>query len=254
LNEVWIFLQHNKLDHKPYNQLLDETKEITTYCDQNNWDSIWYTEHHFNHEGMESCTNPLMMGVDAAARTKQIRIGQACNVITFHNPIRLAEDIALLDQLSNGRVEVGIGRGIYGREAINMNKEADLKDQAKNFRLFEESLTIMKKAWTEEFFSHQGEFYTYPSPNFTWQHDMSPPSDKFLDTKTNEMKKISIVPKPKQNPHPPIWQVVDGARSIEWAAQNGLNTIMWIPTVKALKKDLKFIKKQSLKQKIEMSL
>jgi alkanesulfonate monooxygenase SsuD/methylene tetrahydromethanopterin reductase-like flavin-dependent oxidoreductase (luciferase family) len=50
------------------------------------------------------------------------------------------------------------------------------------------------------------------------------------------MKKISIVPKPKQNPHPPIWQVVDGARSIEWAAQNGLNTIMWIPTVKALKK------------------
>ena len=47
-----------------------------------------------------------MMGVDAAARTKQIRIGQACNVITFHNPIRLAEDIALLDQLSNGRVEV----------------------------------------------------------------------------------------------------------------------------------------------------
>ena len=95
-----------------------------------------------------------------------------------------------------------------------MNKEADLKDQAKNFRLFEESLTIMKKAWTEEFFSHKGEFYTYPSPNFVWQHDMSPPSEKFLDTKTNEIKKISIVPKPKQSPHPPIWQVVDGARSI----------------------------------------
>lgn len=221
---------------KPYEQLLKEAQEITTYCDENNWDSIWYTEHHFNHEGMESCTNPIMMGVDAAARTKQIRIGQACNVITFHNPIRLAEDIALLDQLSNGRVEVGIGRGVYGREAVNMNKEADLKDQAKNFRLFEETLTIMKKAWTEEFFNHQGEFYTYPSPNFVWQHDMSPPNEKFLDTKTNEIKKISVVPKPKQNPHPPIWQVVDGARSIEWAAQNGLNTIMWIPTVKALKK------------------
>ena len=184
------FCNTTNWDHKPYQQLLDETKEITTYCDENNWNSIWYTEHHFNHEGMESCTNPLMMGVDAAARTKQIRIGQACNVITFHNPIRLAEDIALLDQLSNGRVEVGIGRGIYGREAINMNKEADLKDQAKNFRLFDETLTIMKKAWTEEFFSHKGEFYTYPSPNFVWQHDMSPPSEKFLDTKTNEIKKI----------------------------------------------------------------
>ena len=52
--------------HKPYYELLDETKEITEYCDQNDWDSIWYTEHHFNHEGMESCTNPLMMGADAA--------------------------------------------------------------------------------------------------------------------------------------------------------------------------------------------
>ena len=58
----------------------------------------------------------------------------------------------------------------------------------------------MKKAWTEEFFSHKGEFYTYPhSTGFNWQHDMSPPSEEFLDTKTNEIKKISIVPKPKQH-------------------------------------------------------
>ena len=159
--------------HKPYHELLDETREITEYCDQNKWDSIWYTEHHFNHEGMESCTNPLMMGADAAARTHQIRIGQACNVITFHNPIQMAEDVALLDQLSKGRVEVGIGRGIYGREAVNLNIEADMKDQAKNFRLFEETLTILKKAWKEKFFDHKGEFYTYPSPDYVWQHDMS---------------------------------------------------------------------------------
>ena len=222
--------------HKPYNQLLDEAREISIFCDENNWDSIWFTEHHFNHEGMESCTNPLMMGTDIAARTKKIKIGQACNVITFHNPIRLAEDIAFLDQLSEGRVEVGIGRGVYGREAINMNKEADLKDQAKNFRLFEETLSIMKKAWTEKFFNHQGEFYTYPAPNFKWQHDMSPPSEDFLDMDTSEVKKISIVPKPFQKPHPAIWQVVDSPSSIEWAAANGINTIMWIPTVKALKK------------------
>ena len=222
--------------HKPYNQLLDEAREISIFCDENNWDSIWFTEHHFNHEGMESCTNPLMMGTDIAARTKKIKIGQACNVITFHNPIRLAEDIAFLDQLSEGRVEVGIGRGVYGREAINMNKEADLKDQAKNFRLFDETLSIMKKAWTEKFFNHQGEFYTYPAPNFKWQHDMSPPSEDFLDMDTSEVKKISIVPKPFQKPHPVIWQVVDSPSSIEWAAANGINTIMWIPTVKALKK------------------
>ena len=235
--------------HKPYKQLLDEARDISVFCDENNWDSIWFTEHHFNHEGMESCTNPLMMGSDIAARTKNIKIGQACNVITFHNPIRLAEDIAFLDQLSGGRVEVGIGRGVYGREAINMNKEADLKDQAKNFRLFEETLTIMKKAWTEKFFNHQGEFYTYPAPNFKWEHDMSPPSEEFLDMNSKEIKKISIVPKPFQKPHPAIWQVVDSPSSIEWAASNGINTIMWIPTVKALKK--RFLLYKEAKSKAE---
>tara|TARA_B100001540_G_scaffold147914_1_gene131215 strand:- start:1922 stop:3088 length:1167 start_codon:yes stop_codon:yes gene_type:complete len=236
------FCNTTNRNKKSYTQLLDETREITQYCDQNNWDSIWYTEHHFNHEGMESCTNPLMMCADAAARTKNIRLGQACNTITFHNPIRLAEDIATLDQMSKGRVEIGIGRGVYGREAVNMNKDADVKDQAKNFRLFSETLEIMKKAWSEDFFSHQGEFYTYPSPNFIWQHDMSPPKENIVNLKTNELKKISVLPKPYQKPFPPISQVVDGERSIQWAAENGLNTIMWIPTVKALKKRFEIFK------------
>jgi len=221
---------------KPYSQLLDEAREIAKYCDTNNWNSIWFTEHHFNHEGMETCPNPLMMCADIAARTKQIRLGQACNTITFWNPIRLAEDIATLDHLSDGRVEVGIGRGVYGREAVHLNVEADLKDQAKNKRLFQETLSIMKKAWTEKFFNHKGEFYTYPSPNYIWKHDMSPPNKEVVDLKTNEIKKISVIPQPYQKPHPPITQVVDSVGSIEWAAKNGINCIMWIPTVKTLKK------------------
>ena len=227
---------------KPYKQILDEARDIAVYCDKKNWDSIWFTEHHFNHEGMEACPNPLMMCTDIAARTKQIRLGQACNVITFWNPIRLAEDIAALDHLSKGRVEVGIGRGVYGREAVHMNVEADLKDQAKNKRLFEETLTIMKKAWTEKFFSHKGEFYTYPSPNFIWQHDMSPPNEDFIDLKTNQIKKISVIPQPYQKPHPTLWQVVDSTGSIESAAKNGINCIMWIPTVKTLKKRFEIYK------------
>ena len=227
---------------KPYTEILDNARDIAVYCDKNNWNSIWFTEHHFNHEGMESSPNPLMICTDVAARTKQIRLGQACNVITFWNPIRLAEDIAALDHLSKGRVEVGIGRGVYGREAVHMNVEADLKDQAKNNRLFQETLTIMKKAWTEKFFKHKGEFYTYPSPNFVWQHDMSPPNEDFMDLKTNQIKKISVIPQPYQKPHPPIWQVVDSASSIEWAAKNGINCIMWIPTVKTLKKRFEIYK------------
>ena len=227
---------------KPYTEILDNARDIADYCDKNNWKSIWFTEHHFNHEGMESSPNPLMICTDIAARTKKIRLGQACNVITFWNPIRLAEDIAALDHLSKGRVEVGIGRGVYGREAVHMNVEADLKDQAKNKRLFEETLTIMKKAWTEKFFSHKGEFYTYPSPNFIWQHDMSPPNEDFIDLKTNQIKKISVIPQPYQKPHPTLWQVVDSTGSIESAAKNGINCIMWIPTVKTLKKRFEIYK------------
>ena len=234
--KIGYFCNTTNWKKKPYTEILDNARDIADYCDKNNWNSIWFTEHHFNHEGMESCPNPLMLGTDIAARTKNIRIGQAANIITFHNPIRLAEDIATLDHLSNGRLEVGIGRGIYGREAIHMNVEADLKDQTKNKRLFEETLTIMKKAWTEKFFSHQGEFYTYPSPNFIWQQDMSPPSEDFVDLKTNKLKKISVIPKPLQKPHPPLSQVVDSTGSIEWAAKNGIKTIMWIPTIKTLKK------------------
>ncbi len=181
---------------KPYTEILDNARDIAIYCDKNKWNSIWFTEHHFNHEGMEAQPNPLMMCTDIAARTKQIRLGQACNVITFWNPIRLAEDIAALDHLSKGRVEVGIGRGVYGREAVHMNIESDLKDQAKNKRLFQETLSVIKKAWTEKFFSHKGEFYTYPAPNFVWQHDMSPPNEDFIELKTNQVKKISLIPKP----------------------------------------------------------
>ena len=253
--KIGYFCNTTNWKKKPYIEILDNARDIANYCDKNNWNSIWFTEHHFNHEGMESCPNPLMMGTDIAARTKNIRIGQAANIITFHNPIRLAEDIATLDHLSNGRLEVGVGRGVYGREAIHMNIEADLKDQTKNKRLFEETLTIMKKAWTEEFFNHKGEFYTYPSPNFIWQHDMSPPNEKFVDLKTNELKKISVVPKPLQKPHPPLSQVVDSTGSIEWAAKNGIKTIMWIPTIKTLKKRFDIYKKaRSETEKRDVSL
>ena len=240
--KIGYFCNITNWEKKPYTEILDNARDIAIYCDKNSWNSIWFTEHHFNHEGMESTPNPLMICTDVAARTKQIRLGQACNVITFWNPIRLAEDIAALDHLSKGRVEVGIGRGVYGREAVHMNVEADLKDQAKNKRLFEETLTIMKKAWTEKFFSHKGEFYTYPSPNFIWQHDMSPPNEDFIDLKTNQIKKISVIPQPYQKPHPTQRQVVDSTGSIEWAAKNGINCIMWIPTVKTLKKRFEIYK------------
>ena len=127
--KIGYFCNMTNWSHKPYNVLLDEVRDIGVHCDEHGWDSIWFTEHHLNHEGMDACPNPLLMGADLAARTKQIRLGQAANIIPFWNPIRVAEDIAILDHMSEGRLDVGLGRGVYGREAIHMNPEADLKDQ-----------------------------------------------------------------------------------------------------------------------------
>jgi len=221
---------------KPYGQILGEVRDLAVTIEDAGWDSIWFTEHHFGHEGFEVCPNAIMLCTDIAARTSRIRLGQAANIVTFWNPLRFIEDIAVLDHMSNGRVEVGIGRGVYGREASNLNKDADLKDQAKNFRLFAETVELMKKAWTQDFISHQGEFFTYSEPGLIWSHPDSPKSETFMNMETNEIEKISILPKPLQKPHPQLWQVVDSTSSIEWAAKNDINVIMWIPTVKTLKK------------------
>ena len=226
--------QNNRHLEKPFRQVVEETRELARYCDQTGWHSIWFTEHHFGHEGFEVCPNPLMMSCDIAAHTQNIRIGQAANIITYWHPLRVAEDLAMLDHMSNGRTEVGLGRGIYGREAIQLNKLADTRNPAQNYKIFEETLEILRRAWSGDFFEFSGEFYTYPDPGFAWTHGMSPPSDAFMDLESKQLTKLALVPRPLQQPHPPLWQVVDGEGSIKFAAQNNLNAMMWIPPTDSL--------------------
>lgn len=221
--------------HEEFDRVLDEAREQAVYCDQNGYDSIWYTEHHFGHEGNELISNPILMGADIAARTKNIRIGQAANVATFWHPLRLAEDIAMLDQLSKGRVEVGLARGLYGREAANLNTLADPKNQKQNRALFDETVEILKKALSNRFFSHQGDIYQFPPVGLKWSHPMSISSSEFMDLEKNEINKISIMPPPYQKPYPTLWQTIDSPRSIVSAAEQGIKGMFWMPTVKELK-------------------
>ena len=104
-----------------YATVMDEARAFALAAEEAGFWSTWYTEHHFGHEGIELTANPVLMSADIAARTSTIRIGQAANIITFWHPLRLAEDLAMLDHLSGGRLEIGIGRGLYGREALNLN-------------------------------------------------------------------------------------------------------------------------------------
>lgn len=220
-------------DVENYQQHMDNAREYAVAAEQAGFWSAWYTEHHFGHEGQELTPNPVMMGVDIAARTTTLRLGQAANIVTFWHPLRLAEDLALLDQLSNGRLEVGVGRGLYGREAVNLNPAADPRDQEQNRALFEETMEVLTKAWSNEFFSHKGEFFEFPAPGMEWNHPLSPASPEFMEN--GEITKLSLVPRPVQQPTPPIWQVIDSPRSIASAAQQGVQGIFWLPPVSALK-------------------
>ncbi|OXM64296.1 MULTISPECIES: LLM class flavin-dependent oxidoreductase [Amycolatopsis] len=216
-----------------YAQVMNEAREFARAADEGGYWSIWYTEHHFGHEGFEITANPVLMGADIAARTSRIRIGQAANIATFWHPLRLAEDIAFLDQASGGRVEVGLGRGLYGREALNLNSLADPRDQEQNRALYEETVEILKKAWSNEFFEHSGQFYTFPEPGVKWNHPMSPATPEY--TSDGVITKLAVTPRPFQRPHPPLWQVIDSPRSIVSAAKQGVQGLFWMPPVSALK-------------------
>ena len=229
------FLNQNNLGlEKPFDRVIAEGRDIAQYCDRTGWHSIWNTEHHFGHEGLEVCPNPVMMSTDLAARTERIRIGQAANIVTFRHPIQLAEDLAMLDHMSAGRLEVGVGRGVYPRETVNMNPTADVRNPEVNRALFAEALEVMKRCWTEEFFSFEGEFFQFPVPGVSFSHAMSPPRPENTDPDTGHITALAVIPKPFQRPHPPLWQVVDTPPSIDFAARNDLQAMFWIPPTDAL--------------------
>jgi alkanesulfonate monooxygenase SsuD/methylene tetrahydromethanopterin reductase-like flavin-dependent oxidoreductase (luciferase family) len=105
---------HDLTKRRDYSELLDELRELAAICDETDFDVLWMPEHHFSVWGRELLPNPLMTAVDLAARTTRLRIGIAAAIVTFWHPLRAAEDIALLDQLTGGRVEIGSGGAITG--------------------------------------------------------------------------------------------------------------------------------------------
>ncbi len=219
-------------------------------ADRVGFDYYWLTEHHFGTEGAELSTNPLQIGTAMAALTKKIRLGQLANIVAFHHPLRLAEQIAILDNLSGGRVEVGLGRGYQSREAetFGFTYGSGVQDQERNRAFHHEAYEILVKAWTEESFSHQGQFFTIPPTYIKWNHAQTiaafaeggagpdvddvfniAPADQYsmsgppISATGTTLKQLSVFPQPFQKPHPPLWEPLNSERTIRWAARNGLN-------------------------------
>ena len=167
---------------------------LATAADALGYDTLWLAEHHFQREGYECIPNIPLLAVDLAHRTRRIKIGCAFNIVPTWHPLRLAEDYATADVLTNGRVVFGVGRGYHSREVETFG--APILDGEANRELFEEQVEIILKAFDQESFSHHGKHYTLPPA---------------VPYRGYELREITLVPRPIHRPVE-CWQPIVSAR------------------------------------------
>ena len=167
------------------------------YGEEIGFESVWLAEHHF-HAFAGIFSAPTVIGAAIAQRTKTIRIGTAVLLLPYHNPLRVAEDYATLDCLSNGRLEFGIGHGFVKWEALTFGIPLEeLRDR------FKENLDVVLQAWTKPKIAYQGRFYNYHG--------------------------VEVWPRPLQEPHPAVWMAATtSVESFELSGRCGFH-MMLIP-------------------------
>ena len=174
------------------------------------FDEFWMAEHHFQTEGYECIPNLLMLSLYLANNTEKLRFGCGFNIAPMWHPLRLAEDFAMADILTNGRVIFGVGRGYHSREVETF--DAPMLDGDANRELFEEQLEIIIKAFNTESFSHQGKHYRIPAD---------------VPYRGYQLQELTLVPRPLRQPVE-IWQpLVSGTpRGIDFMAKNGIKALI----------------------------
>lgn len=187
---------------------LDTATRVAKLMDELNFYALWMAEHHFQREGYETIPNLMMMGMYLATQTKRLKLGAAFNVVPAWNPIRLAEDFAMADILTDGRVIFGVGRGYQSREVESLG--APLIDNDANREYFEEAMEVIFKAFNQESFSHKGKHFTIPAE---------------VEFRGYDVKEITLVPRPKYLPVE-IWQPIVSGRTIDFIARNGIKGVV----------------------------
>lgn len=219
-------------------QMIAQVREIAERADTLGFDALALTEHHFHSEGLELSPSPMTFLVDLAARTCRIKLATLIMALPTWDPIRLAEEIAMLDHLTRGRFIAGLGRGyqdrwvkILGQKTAVAGATSDDSGADRHNRdVFEELYAIMKLAWTEDAISFDGKHYQIPAPFAAgieqwpvarnWTARYGAPGE--LDA-GDVIRKISVVPKPFTEPHPEIWQALSGgAPTIDWCAREDI--------------------------------
>ncbi len=175
-----------------WNALYKETLEQCELADQMGFDNLWFVEHHFLTGFSGSPSQDAIFG--ALSRiTKQIRIGYGVCILPYHHPVRVAERVALLDQLTDGRIEVGTGRSnAYEQTGLGI-------DPRETRNLWNESISMLPKIWTSDEYEYEGENWSVP--------------------------KRRVLPKPYQQPHPRLYLACTSEDSFRLAAQKGIGVL-----------------------------
>jgi len=176
-----------------WNTLYKETLEQCALADQMGFDNLWFVEHHFL-TGFSGSPCPEVMFGALSQITKRIRIGFGVSILPYHHPVRVAERVAMVDQLTNGRVEVGTGRS-------NAYEQTGLGIDPRNTRaMWEESISMLPKIWqSSDEFSWEGNFWKVPPRR--------------------------VLPKPFQKPHPRLYLACTQTDSFNVAAEKGIGVL-----------------------------
>ena len=182
--------------------------DVAKVMDRLDFYALWMAEHHFQREGYECIPNLILLSTYLARQTQQLKFGCAFNIVPMWHPIRLAEDYAVADILTGGRVIFGIGRGYHTREVETFG--APMLDNNANKELFEEQMEIIFKCFNEESFSHQGKRYTIPAR---------------VPYRGYDLKELTVVPRPIHRPVE-IWQPIVSGRTLEYVAKMGIKGVI----------------------------
>src|SRR6266567_8286773 len=189
-------------------EVFETSRVVAQAMDELGYYCLWAAEHHFQREGYECIPNLIQWGLWLATQTRRLKIGSAFNILPMWHPLRLAEDYAMADIVTGGRMIMGVGRGYHTREVETFG--GPLIDAQKNREVFEEGVQLMLKAFNEESFSFKGKHFTCPPE---------------VDYRGYKLEEITLVPRPIHRPVP-IYMPIASGTTIDLMAKYDLKAMV----------------------------
>jgi alkanesulfonate monooxygenase SsuD/methylene tetrahydromethanopterin reductase-like flavin-dependent oxidoreductase (luciferase family) len=224
-------------DRDLYHKVLHGWMDIVKAADELGVWGISTIEHHLHSEGYEVGPSPGILNAWWASNVKNARLGALGYVMAAQDPIRVAEETAILDHITKGKFFCGVARGYQSRWTNILGQFTDSvaavarymggEDDIRNRKIFEERMEMLIKCWTQDSVELNGEFYKAPYPFEegieypAWKSAQGAGGVGEIDAQ-GRVRRISVCPAPYQIPHPPVFQAVSAsADSIKFAAKNG---------------------------------